>query len=542
MKMITGAKLLVNTLEKLNVSKIFGIPGIHNLDIYEALVDSNIVHVTSRNESGAGFMADGFARTSGKPGVALVITGPGLTNIITPMGQAFHDSIPMVVISSQIPTVALNQGTGFLHELKNSTILAQSVAKESRTVPSAEAIGLYIEEAYHLSMSGRPGPVHIEIPMDILSSYINNTVPYYSDKNSIIKSPNPYPNKKAIKNAADMINSAQTIAIIAGGGAVNAGEEILSLSEKLSAPVLQTAAGKGIVSENHPLCLGTRLHFQAVKDMLKDTDMVIGIGTQLSPTDLWEVPLSLKGKLIQINIDAGEFNKNCRADIGIKGDAAEVLDKLIPLLDAKEPSETYMMVSDIISDTREQLEKITGIHDEMDFVLNILDAVRKALPEDAVFSTDMTTPAYAALSEFKTYSKRTFLHPVGFGTLGYALPAGIGAKLAEPDRSVCILEGDGGFQFTMQELSVAIENKISMPVIIWNNSGFGEIKRNQEARGFKYKIAVDHINPDFLKLAEAYGIKGYRVSNGYEMEQALKQSINRNEISIIEVKANFKGG
>jgi thiamine pyrophosphate-dependent acetolactate synthase large subunit-like protein len=531
MNTITGAKLLINTLEKLKVRQAFGIPGIHNLDIYEALVDSSIHHVTAKNESGAGFMADGYARVTGMPGIAFVITGPGLTNILTPMAQAYHDSIPMVVISSQIPTSFLNQGTGFLHELKNSTILAQSVAKESRIVPNPESIKHYIEEAYYLSMSGNPGPVHVEIPMDILSANVNEMDAsehiYREFKMSL--------DTNILDNATNVINEAKTIAIIAGGGAVNAGDEVLSLSNKLSAPVVHTAAGKGIVDERHPLCLGARMHCPEVKNLIKETDVVIGIGTQLSATDLWEVPLSLDGKLIQIDIDSGQFIKNYRADIGIKGDSKEVLQTIVPRLNKKINLGIENIISKIIKESHENLKNLTGVFDTMDFTCEILGIIRKVIPEDGILLTDMTTPSYISLSEYDTYKARTFFHPVGFGTLGYALPAGIGAKLAMPERAVCVLEGDGGFQFTMQELAVAIQQGISLPIIIWNNNGYGEIKRNQEARNFKEKIAVDHENPDFIKLADAYGIKGFRVHNAIEMEQALKESLDEKAVSLIEV-------
>ncbi len=538
MNKITGSKILVNTLEKLKVDRIFGIPGIHNLDIYEAMIDSNIHHITARNESGAGFMADGFARSTGKPGVALVITGPGLTNIMTPMGQAFHDSIPMVVISSQVPTTFLDQGAGFLHELKNSTIMVKSVAKESRTVLSADAIGVYLEEAYYLSMTGRPGPVHIEIPMDILRELVDDMeVP-----NRNLKFSNPVINEDYIIKASDIINTSKTAMLIVGGGAVNCGKEILELANKISAPVIQTTAGKGIVDETHALCIGSRLHFDAVKDMLMETDVVIAIGTQLSPTDLWEVPLSLHGTLIQIDIDPGQFNRNYRADIGIKGDARDVLNALISKLNYREIDGVDHKVSEIIVKTGQQIKKLTGMEDSMDFIKEMLEAIRRILPKDGILCTDMTTSSYVAISEFPSYMERTFLHPVGFGTLGHALPAGIGAKLANPEKVVLVLEGDGGFQFTMQELSCAIEEGISLPVIVWDNGGFGEIRRNERARNFSKNIAVDNSNPNFLKLADAYGIRGFSVSNGKEMEEALIQAIEIEGVSLIVVNVTVNGG
>jgi 5-guanidino-2-oxopentanoate decarboxylase len=535
---IKGSEVVVKTLEKLKVDTIFGIPGIHNLDIYDALINSNIKHVTTRNESGAGFMADGYARSTGKPGVALVITGPGLTNIITPMGQAIHDSVPMVVISSQIPTAVIDQATGFLHELKNSTILAQSVAKESRIVTDVGLIERYIEDAYRLSMTGRPGPVHVEIPMDILREAVDESMLRGMSVEHLDTTVNQYFYEKSVEEAAALIEAAERIVLITGGGAVKAEGQVLQLAEKLNAPIVQTTAGKGVISEINPLCLGARLHFSEVREFIRNAHVVVAIGTQLSPTDLWEVSLDLTGKLIQIDIDAGAFNKNYPADIGVKGDAAQVLKMLLSKVCSRKDNGVCKKVEDIIVKTKMKLKEVTGISEGMDDALKMLKVIRKVIPEDGILCADMTIPAYIGISEFKAYNSRTFLHPVGFGTLGFALPAGIGAKLANPDKVVCVLEGDGGFQFTMQELMVAVENNISLPVIIWNNDGFEEIRRTEEARHSGQRIAVDHQNPDFMKLSEAYGIRGVKVTCMNELEAVLREAVKINAPSLIEVKVN----
>ncbi|WZL73028.1 5-guanidino-2-oxopentanoate decarboxylase [Clostridiaceae bacterium 35-E11] len=532
---ITGGEIITKTLERLGVDTLFGIPGIHNLDIYDGLLHSKINHITTRNESGAGFMADGYARSTGRPGVALVITGPGLTNIITPMGQAMHDGIPMLVISSQIPSTVLGQETGFLHELKNSTILAQSVAKESRSVPCIEAIETYIQEAYHLCQTGRPGPVHIEIPMDILKETMNSSQTFLENPHFFSKNTTSNLNHTFIQQAIDSINDGKQVALMVGGGAAKAGKQIVRLAEKLHAPIIQTLAGKGIVDERHSLCLGARLHFQEVRALLMKMDVVIAIGTQLSPTDLWEEPLQLKGKLIQIDLDAGAFNKNYPADLGIKGDAGQIIEKLLPALEEKNHVHIPDVLADIIVKTKSRLAEVTGISNTMELSLNLLEVIRKTLPEDGILFADMTTPAYIGISEYPCYHEKTYLHPVGFGTLGLALPAAIGAKLAQPKKTLCVLTGDGGFQFTMQELMVACTQKMTLPIIIWNNNGFGEIRRNEEVRHPGETIAVDHQNPDFIKLAQAYGITGVRVNSAEEIEKALQSSLARQKPTIIEI-------
>lgn len=539
MNKVTGGTIVVKALEDLNVDTVFGIPGIHNLDIYDALIHSSIKHVTAKHEQGIGYMADGYARVTGKPGIALVITGPGLTNIITAMGQAYHDSIPMVVISSQLPTWALNQRIGFLHELKNSTILTQSVAKESRTVMSLENIDLYIKEAYQLALSGRPGPVHVEIPMDILHGYTDRAEIINFKGEDLAKSNFPLIDKALLDLAVNEINKANFPLIIVGGGGWQAGEKILELAEKISAPVIQTAAGKGIVDEGHPLCLGTRIHFPVVREFLKTTDLVIAIGTEISPTDLWEQPLNIGGKLIQIDIDAANFNRNYRADIGLKGDALEVLAFLLDKVKTNEETNPNVLkkIADLKKTTTIKLPETTGVYEGVEFIKEMLAAIRSSLPADGILFTDMTTPAYIGLSEYPCRQPKTYIHPVGFGTLGFALPAAIGAKIAKSHTKVCVLAGDGGFQFTLPELAVACQENISLPIIIWNDGGFGEIRRHQEKRHPGQKIAVNHKNPDFIKLAEAYGLKGVIVSSPPEMKNVLKEAFLLNEPVIIEVKA-----
>lgn len=528
-KIKTGAQLLVETLEKIDVETAFGIPGVHNLKIYDALTKSKIDHITTRNESGAGFMADGYGRKTGKPGTAIVITGPGLTNILTPMGQAYLDAIPMVVISSQIPTSIINQSTGSLHELKNSTIMAGSVAKESRTVPSVDLIETYIAEAYKLAVSGRPGPVHIEIPLDLLAEKV---VVEKGFELNITESYEIYEEKA--KNAAQMINKADQVSVIVGGGAVDASEEVQKLIEKISAPTVQTCAGKGVVSDKSELSFGARIHFENVRQYIEESDIVIALGTQLAPTDLWESPLNLRGKLIQVDVTNDAFYRNIPADLGIKGDCKEVIKKILPLLEKKNRID-IKKINNMKIDASKVGPIVTDNEETFEMAVDALKVFRDVLKDDEALIADMTTPAYIAISEYETYESRTFLHPVGFGTLGYSLPAAIGAKIAEPKKNLIALIGDGGFQFTMQELAVACEQNLPIPIVIWNNDGYGEIKRNEAAMGFDDFIAVDNQNLDFMKLAGSYGIEGVLPVNKDELKECLLKCFKKDQPTIIEI-------
>ncbi len=536
MQATTGSDIVVETLETLGCRTVFGIPGIHNLDIYDALIGSSLRHVTARHESGAGFMADGYGRRTGTPGVALVITGPGLTNIATAMGEAFHDSVPMLVISSQLPRAVADQGTGYLHELRDSTLLARSVAKESRRVPDAHLIAEYLTAAYALATDGRPGPVHVEIPVDVLQQEVE------TDAAGVARAAASDP--AGIDELAEAIRETRTadgtIAFVAGGGATAAAEQLRALAETLAAPVAQTLAGKGIIPDDHPLCLGTRLHTPAVQALLADTDLVIGIGTQLSLTDLWETPPALGRRFAQINIDPADLNRNYRSDITVAASADVALEALLPRVAdegtaaARSPDRR---VADTIAAATAELPHVLGI-DAARFagMQRIFAALRAALPQDGVLVTDMTSPAYVGLSEYPARAPRTFMHPVGYGTLGFALPAAVGISVAEPDTPVCVLAGDGGFQFTMQELGVAAQEELSLPIVIFNDAGYGEIRRTEDDRHPGKRIGVDLLTPDFVQLAATYGIEGRRVAEPEELEREVRAALGRRGPTIIEME------
>ena len=250
--------------------------------------------------------------------------------------------------------------------------------------------------------------------------------------------------------------------------------------------------------------------------------------------------MELKGKLIRIDIDSDAFYRNYRADIGLKGDSKAVLKAILPQLKKKEERQTGI-INKIIRDTVSMGPAVTGNTDTFDIGIQVLECVRSLLDDDDVFVTDMTTAAYIGLSEYPTYKPRTFLHPVGFGTLGYAVPAAIGAKTCQFNKNVVALIGDGGFQFTMQELAVACELNMPLPIIIWNNDGYGEIKRNEAAMGFSDFIAVTHKNPDFIKLAEAYGIDGVTTVNSLELKNEVQAALKKTEPTIIEVNTKKWG-
>jgi thiamine pyrophosphate-dependent acetolactate synthase large subunit-like protein len=540
MKKITGGKAVVKALEACGVETIFGIPGVHNLEMYDALLDSSIRHVTARHEQGAGFMAYGYARSSNrKVGVALVISGPGLTNILTPIGGAFHDSIPILLISSNIASRFLSMRSGVLHELPESTLMTSPVTKERRRVTAAEKIPQSVVEAYCQTTNGRPGPVHVEIPVDLLQKHINtpwkeeieSAIRLFENKASPIQS-------ELIEKACDILKAAKQPLVIAGGGARHAVTVLSEVAERLGAPVLLTTGGKGVIDEHHPLCLGVRHHFSSIREYVKTADVVLALGTELS-ADLYSNPVSIKGMLIQVDLDPANFECNSRADLGISGDAGEFLEALLGRIpeDKSKSLRGEQKVKSLLEQAQRELSDVY-FYPNRSFILGMLEAIRGALPEGAILCADFAIPGNVGCSEFLTHHPSGYLFPFGYGTLGMALPAAIGAKIANPKTDVCVLAGDGGFQFTMPEIGVACQEKLCIPIIVWDDKGFGEIRIREEIRHPGRRIAVDHVNPDFVRLASAYGLPGVYVTKVNEMKKALKRALRHSGPSLIVIPAH----
>lgn len=551
MKKISAGHVVARSLEACGTDTVFGIPGMHTLDIYDGLSESSLRVVTARHEQGAGFMADGYARSTGRVGVVLVTSGPGLTNVLTPMGQAFSDAVPLLVISSQIPRAFLAGRSGFLHEMRNSTIMVSSVAKESRCICTAEEIPHAVEHAMRTAVSGRPGPVHLEIPLDVLGAEMDGSSllvwPGFAASGRDPKSappgatgfsgpPGSSPPESDLAAAISLLHNASNPLILAGGGARTATREIRDLSERLGAPIVTTAAGKGILPETHPLSLGTRLHFPSVRNAIEKADVLLAVGTELAPTDFWETAFHPSGALIRVDTDPSALSRNVPASVALEGDAGKTLFHLLAGLDMRRLPRSEE-TAELIRRSRNELASVTRMGGALPFMLEMLRGLRRGFPEEGLLAMDMTGPAYVALSEFPVLHARTFLHPVGFGTLGYALPAAIGAKLAAPERPVCAFTGDGGFQFTLPELAVACQEELSLPVVVWDNGGYGEIRRNQEARCPGRYLGVDLFGPDLERLAASYDIPGISISSEDGLAEAVAVALERRIPTLIRVDA-----
>ncbi len=524
----TGAQILVSTLEKLGVTTLFGIPGIHNLDVYDALLDSPIRHITGRNESGVAFMADGYARETGVPGVALVISGPGLTNSLTALGEARHDSVPLLLISSDIPRHYRNGSRGYLHQLESPTTMTSSVTKERIRVEEAVGIEETLAYAYRLTTSGRPGPVHVEIPIDVLQETTEEAI--------------------ALEEVLSIFRNAPRRYIIAGGGAAGAHRELLAFARRWGTPVVTTAAGKGVIPETDPLSLGGRLHIGEIRREIESADAVMVVGSQLSSTDLWTENFTPRGKVIAINVEAAHLFAVSTPAAALRMDAAAVLKALLKAspsdgIDERRYDETVEHVASLRRAATAALPAVLGQPDtQVDRMRTVLEQISAALSDDGggepgILTADMTTIAYCAISEYATRRTGGFLHPAGFGTLGYALPAAIGVAARADRPRVVALAGDGGVQFTLQELAVAVQEKLSIPIVIWNDRGYGEIRREEEIRHPGRRIAVDNLGPDFIALARSYGAAGERVSDIDLLHRKLEEAMHREGPTVLEIEA-----
>lgn len=475
------------------VDTVFGIPGVHNIELYRGIEEAGLTHVLARHEQGAGFMADGYARATGRTGVAFVITGPGLTNIMTPMGQAYSDSVPMLVISSCLNRADLGMGQGRLHEMQDQQAAAATVCDWSRTAIDAAGAFRLIERALAEHQTRRARPKHIQIPIEVLGAPA--------------PPPPPQPALTAaagisVEAALRPILAADRPLFIFGGGARLASGVARRVVDRLGAASFCTYAGRGVIAPGAPLHFGPNLARPDSVAELRKADIVVAVGTELSETDLWRDTLGYDGPLIRVDVDPAEFD-DTPAALNVLCDAGAFLRRLLAMSESHSASAGWR-APDIAAARARWRAKCDA---ERPGIVPVCDALRGCLPEDAMIFSDMTQFAYTAKEVWDMPAPGQWHHPCGFGTLGYALPAAIGGKTGAGDRPVIAIAGDYGFQYTCQELGTAAELGQSLPILLWDNGMLKEIEASMQSAQIA-PVAVRAKNPDFGKLAAAYGI-GY---------------------------------
>ena len=519
-----GAQVIVEALMKEEVDIIFGFPGGSVIPLYDVLYETKeIKHILTRHEQGAAHAADGYARATGKVGVCVATSGPGATNLVTGIATAHMDSVPMVIITGQVPTHMI--GNDAFQEA-NITGITYSVSKHNYLVKKVDELPSVLKEAFHIATTGRKGPVLIDIPKDVLTG--ETKVPYPTEVKIRSYNPNYKGNPRQIKRAASAINKSEKPIIYAGGGIISseASVELIQFARQASIPVTTTLMGLGAFPENDKLSLGmlgmhgTRYANYAISE----TDLIIAAGARFDDRITGNVSeFAPYAKIIHLDIDPTVIGKSVRVDIPIVGDAKNILTQLIPLIEKKRKREAWHAR---IKEWKDKYPlKYQGGGDlKPQYVVEKIDEVTKG---EAIIATEVGQNQMWA-AQFYQYTKpRTFISSGGLGTMGYGFPASIGAQIGCPDKVVFDIAGDGSFQMNIQELATAVNYKIPVKVAILNNGYLGMVRQWQELFSHHRYSQVDIKNgPDFVKVATAYGAQGIRVDKAEEVEPALKKALD----------------
>ncbi|APH74648.1 5-guanidino-2-oxopentanoate decarboxylase [Aquibium oceanicum] len=532
--MKTVGEMLVGLLEARGVEIVFGIPGVHTIELYRGLAASRIRHVTPRHEQAAGFMADGYARATGKPGVAFLITGPGLTNAVTAMAQARADSVPVLAISGVNARATLGKGLGHLHELPDQRALMRSFCLSSERIEAPEDLAPAIDRAFALFSSGRPGPVHIEIPTDVMSLPCSEDGAVADSGGAVLPDPD------AIDRAAKVLAKAKRPAILIGGGAKGAADLVARIAQRLDAPVVATANARGIMHAQ-PLLVPASPSLKAVRALLADSDAVLAVGTEFGPTDydMYAVGgFPDLQNLVRIDIDAAQLARR-PAEIAIQADASVALESLSAAIersrsagDASDASDTPSTGAARAEAAREAAWEEIG--DRYRTHVGALEAIREAMP--GAFIVGDSTQAIYAGNLFYDHDRPGgwYNAATGYGALGYGPPAAIGAALGRPDVPVVCLAGDGGMQFVLAELGTAMDEKAKVVFVVWNNNGFQEIESAMVEAGIA-PVGVRPSAPDFCLAAQAYGMQAERIDSLTSLGDALRRASAPDGPSLIEI-------
>jgi len=548
--LVSVGEALIALLERAGIDTVFGIPGIHTIELYRALAASGIRHVTPRHEQGAAFMADGYARVSGKPGVCFLITGPGLSNAVTAMAQARSERVPMLLVSGVNPRDTLGEREeGRLHELPDQGALAAAVALRTDTLRDPERLVDVLTESLAALRGPRPGPVHLEIPIDVMSAPLSLDGIRAFGHRSPRSVSRVAPSSSDIERAATLCRTARRVTILAGGGTVRSAGAVRALAERLDAPVISTTNARGIMAA-HPLDVPASPSLAAVRELVARSDLVLALGTEMGATDydLYERgPLPLPEHWIRVDTDPATFAREPFASLAIRGEAGAFAEALVAALtDETTPSDpTAASGTDEAGDAGGVFDGSGGgaggdgtagdgagraravreralaeLGEEYRALLDTVGAIWRALP-GATLVGDSTQPIYAGnLYVDAPHPGAWFNSATGYGTLGYAPPAAIGAAIGDPDRSVVCLVGDGGLQFSLAELGSARDIDADVAFVVWNSHGYLEIERAMTTAGV-VPLGVTPSAPDFVAVAKAYGLPARRVRDSAALEDAL---------------------
>ncbi len=538
-----GADIVIETLKEEGVEVIFGLPGGAIMEVYDALYrDGSIKHILARHEQGAGHMAEGYAKATGKVGVAMTTSGPGATNIVTPIADAYMDSVPIVVITGQVPTHMI--GNDAFQEV-DIVGITRPITKHNFLVRKIEDLPLMIRQAFYIAKTGRPGPVLIDIPKDITQQLSNVAIPTEERVRESLPGYRPHTegNLQQIKKAARLIASSKRPVLYVGGGAVSsdAQEELIELAQLMKVPVTTTTQGKGAFPEDHPLALRMLgMHGTYYANMaVYNADLLIAVGARFDDRVTGKIDEFAPGaKIIHIDIDPASISKNIVVDVPIVGDVKTVLRKLINEIKRRgakilHPEEREKWLSQI--EKWKKLHPLTYKNSKKVIKPQyVIEQIHEATGGDAIIVPGVGQHQMWAAMFFRFSYPRQFLNSGGLGTMGFGLPAGIGAKVGRPDKEVFVIDGDGSFVMTMQEIITAAQYKVPVRVAIINNGYLGMVRQWQELFYDKRYSEVDlSFQPDFVRLAEAMGAVGFRAEKPSEVREIIEEAMKVDDKPVI---------
>ena len=520
-KTVTCGEATIRLLEKYGVTTVFGIPGVHTLDFCRGL-GRGVRHVQARNEQGAGFMAEGWARATGEPGVALVISGPGVTNASTALGQAYCDSLPLLLLSAEPASYSIGKGWGVLHEITEQKKVTEPLTALSATARRAADVPELLARAFTIFASQRPRPVHLSIPIDVQAEIV-------ADEWQPVALPGlPQPGSAQIEAAAKLLRGAGSPLLLVGGGAWRAAD-LTAIAETIGAIVVASTAGKGIVPDDHPLSLSASTVRPEVQRLLGEADVVLAVGTELAETDSFVERLQLPGRLVRVDVDPAKINDCYPAEIGIVADAAPAMAQLAAALSGHAAG-GRAAAEDRVAGLRAEIAANLSPSERQHRA--VLEALAAVAPPEQIWSGDACQLVYTGAFAMPMRAPRRWFYPAGYCALGNALPNAIGAKLARPEAPVAVLAGDGGYMFTMPELLTAAELKLPLPVVIWENGGLKQIQDDMDGRDIA-RVGVEGINPDFVGLAEACHCRGVDATDLAALQSAFVDALDADRPTVI---------
>lgn len=534
---MSGAHALIEALYKEKVDVIFGLPGGAIMPVYDAILDSKIRHILVRHEQSAAHMADGYARASGKPGVCMATSGPGATNLVTGIANAYMDSSPIIAITGQVPRAMIGKDA-----FQETDIIGVTtpITKYNFQPRHASEIPKTVKMAFQIASTGRPGPIVIDLPKDVQTEVADVDFPEKIEIRGY--KPNVSPHPLQIEKATELLTKAERPFILAGGGVIisNASQHLQAIAELLLAPVATTFMGKGCFPENHPLSLGViGMHgtLEANKSIF-EADVILAAGMRFSDRSTGKLDeFCPSAKIVQIDIDPSEIGKNKEVDVPIVGDVNKTLIELYNSLSKHLEKKESSLWSKRIQQIKEEHKDKVRVDKEKDLVpQKVLRELREILPNDAIVTTEVGQNQMWASLYFKVYKPRTFISSGGLGTMGFGFPAAIGVKVARPDAPVFDIAGDGSFTMTANSLATSVIEKIPVTVVILNNCMLGMVAQWQRLFYNRRYSAVElGVCPNFVKLAEAFGAHGIRVGSLDEFKKAVKQALKSDVTTVIDV-------